>query len=77
MLALIATISVHAVRVYHEVEFLAFTMECIKELKSILMMNIVVSCAMGNLQHNRFIRAVCRNIRSVLHRIFIHIIEDS
>ena len=55
MLALIATISVHAVRVYHEVEFLAFTMESIKKLESILVMDIVVSCTMSDLQHHRFV----------------------
>ena len=36
MFTLVATISVHTVRVDHEVEFLAFTMEGVKELESIL-----------------------------------------
>ena len=56
MIALIAVIAVHAVRVDHEVEFLAGFVHCIQKLECILMVDIVVSGSMRELQHYRFHR---------------------
>ena len=52
MIALIAVIAVHAVRIDHEVELLAGTMEDIQKLEGILMMDVVVSGAVGQFQHD-------------------------
>lgn len=52
VLALIPTVSVHTVRVDHELEVLSILMKSIDELEYILIMNIVITSAMSNLQHH-------------------------
>ena len=53
VVALIAAVTMHAVRVDHELEFLTCAMKGIQELECILVMNIVIACAMGQFQHDR------------------------
>ena len=50
--ALIAIVAMHAIWVDHEVELLAFAVEGIKELESVLVMDVVVTGAMGKFQHD-------------------------
>ena len=52
--SLIAAVTVHAVRINHEIEFLACLLESVYELQGILEMYIVISCTVGQLQHDRF-----------------------
>ena len=54
VIALIAGVAVHTVWVDHEIEVLAGTMHCVEELESVLMMNIIVTRSMSQLEHNRF-----------------------
>ena len=56
VVALITIVAMHAVRVDHEVELLAGTMEDIQKLEGILMMDVVVSGAVSQLQHYWFNR---------------------
>ena len=56
--SLIAVIAVHSVRVYHEIELLSGTMQLIKKLESVLVMNIVIACAMGQLKHHRLHKTI-------------------
>ena len=51
--ALVATIAVHSVRIDHEVELLSFLLESINQEKSVLMVHVVVSCSVSDLQHYR------------------------
>ena len=51
--ALVALVAMHTVRIDHEVELLAGTMEGIQELESVLMVNVVISGSVGKLQHHR------------------------
>ena len=51
MVALITIVAMHAVRVDHEVELLAGAVEGIQELERILVVDVVVSGAVGQLQH--------------------------
>jgi len=53
MFLLIATVAVHAVRIYHEVELLPFPMKTVKQQQSILMMYIIITCPMSDLEHDR------------------------
>ena len=55
--ALVAVIAVHSVRIDHKVEFLAGFMHCIQKLQGVLVVDIVVSSAVGEFQHNWFYRA--------------------
>ena len=52
VVALVAVIAVHAVRVDHEVELLAFAVEDITELEGVLVMDVVVTGAVGQFQHD-------------------------
>ena len=54
MLALIAPVAVHSVRIDHKVELPAGLVHSIKELESVLMMHIIVTCTVGQLEHYRF-----------------------
>ena len=63
MCALIAPIAVHSIRVDHEDEFLAGFVQGIKKLKGILMVDIVVAGAVGELEHDVSI------VIAVIHRI--------
>ena len=62
--SLIASIAMHAVRIDHEVELLAELVKGIDELQRVLMVNIVVSSTMCDLEHNRIHSCV-----SILSRI--------
>ena len=53
MIALIAVIAVHSVRIDHEVELLASLMQGIQKLEGILMVYIVVTGTMSKLKHDR------------------------
>ena len=68
--SLVAVISMHSVRVYHEIELLAFLVQRIQQLQGVLMVDIVISGAMCNLQHYRF----CPD-SVISHRIILHIIQ--
>ena len=68
---LIAVIAMHSVRIYHEIEFLAFLVKGIKKLKSVLMVDIVVTGAVGKFEHDRFgrsprIQKVLKNTKTLL-----------
>ena len=52
--ALVAAVAVHAVRVDHEVEFLSCLLHGIQKLEGILVMDIVITGAVCQLQHYRF-----------------------
>ena len=54
--ALVAAVAVEAVWVDHEVELLAGFVESVEELEGILVVDIVITCAMGQFQHDRFDR---------------------
>ena len=56
--SLIASIAMHTVRIYHEIEFLAGFLKSIDQQKSILMMYIIITCSMGDLEHHRLNRHV-------------------
>ena len=56
VLALVAVVAVHAVRIYHEVKLLALLMNHIKKLEIVLMVDVVVSSAVSQFQHHRFRR---------------------
>ena len=56
--SLIASVAMHTVRIYHEIEFLAGFLEGINQQKSILMMYIVITCSVSDLEHHRFNRHV-------------------
>ena len=56
--SLIASVAMHTVRIYHEIEFLAGFLEGINQQKSILMMYIVITCSVSDLEHDRFNRHV-------------------
>ena len=52
VVSLVAIVAMHAVRVDHEVELLAFAVEGIKELEGVLVMDVVVTGAVGQFQHD-------------------------
>ena len=52
VVALVAIVAVHAVRVDHEVELLAFTVEDIQELEGVLVMDVVVTGTVGQFKHD-------------------------
>ena len=52
VVALVAVIAVHAVRVDHEVELLAFAVKGIQKLESILMVDIVLTGTVSQFQHD-------------------------
>ena len=52
MFALIATVTMHAVRIDHQFHLLAFALDLVQELKGILMMDIVVTCTMSKFEHH-------------------------
>ena len=54
VVALVAVIAVHAVRVDHEVELLAFAVKGIQKLESVLVVNVVVTGTVSQFQHHRF-----------------------
>ena len=54
--ALVAMVAMHAVRIDHEVELLAGAVEGIQKLESVLVVDVVVSGAVGQLQHDWFNR---------------------
>ena len=56
VVALVAIVAVHAVWIDHEVELLAFAVEGIQKLKGVLVVNVVVTGAVGQLQHDWFNR---------------------
>ena len=56
--SLIASIAMHTVRIDHEIEFLAGFLEGINQQKSILMMNIIITGSVRDLEHDRFNRHV-------------------
>ena len=58
VVALVAVVAVHAVRVDHEVELLAFTVEGIQELEGVLVVDIIISCTMGQFEHDRLVSRV-------------------
>ena len=68
MSALISSVTMHSVRIYHEVKLLGFLVESIKKLKGILVVHIIVACAMSDLEHDRL-------VGGVICRIFLRIIE--
>ena len=51
--SLVAAIAVHSVRVDHEIETLAGFLEGIDELEGVLEMDVVISGAVGEFQHDR------------------------
>ena len=53
MLLLRALVSVHTVRIDHEIKLLSCLLQGIDKLEGILEMHIVVSGAVGQLQHHR------------------------
>ena len=52
MAALVVVIAMHSVRIDHQFELLLSLMQFIDKEKGVLMMNIVVSGAMSQLQHH-------------------------
>ena len=56
VVSLITTITVHSVRIDHEVELLAFLVEGVEKLEGVLMVHIVVSCTVSEFEHYRFDR---------------------
>ena len=52
MAALITMIAMHTVRVDHKVKLLTLLVQCIQKQKSILMMHIVITCTMSQLEHD-------------------------
>lgn len=68
MSALISSVTMHSVRIYHEVKLLGFLVESIKKLKGILVVHIIVACTMSDLEHYRL-------IGSVIRRITLHMVE--
>ena len=60
MIALVATITMHTVRIYHEIKFLSGSLESIHQKKSILMMYIIITSTMRDLQHYRLYRCPIR-----------------
>ena len=62
--ALVATVAVHSVRVDHEVELFACFLEGVDEEEGVLVVYVVVTCAVGDFQHDRI---DCRS-RSRNHR---------
>lgn len=62
VVSLIAVIAMHSVRIYHEFEILALSVHYIQKLEGVLMMNVVVSSAMGKFEHYRFdgLPSICR-----------------
>lgn len=65
MSALIAAVAMHSVRIDHELELLALLLQLVDQLKGILEMNIVVTGAVSELEHDRL--DAFREL--VLHRI--------
>ena len=51
--SLVAAVAVHAVRVDHEIETLSGLLEGVNELEGILEMDVVVTGAVGEFQHDR------------------------
>ena len=51
--ALVTAVAMHAVRVDHEIELLTGLVHSVKELECVLVVNIVVTCTMSQLQHYR------------------------
>ena len=49
VIALITVISVHTVRIDHELEVLSGLMQCVQQLQGILVMYIIVTCAVCKL----------------------------
>ena len=56
VLALVAVVAMHAVRIYHEVELLAFLVHHIKKLESVLMVDVIIACSMSEFEHHRLRR---------------------
>ena len=56
VLALVAVVAVHAVRINHEVKLLALLMHHVKKLESVLMVDVVVACSMSEFEHHRLRR---------------------
>lgn len=50
---MVAAVAVHAVRINHQLEFLAGFLEGVHQLEGALEMDIVITCAVGNLEHHR------------------------
>ena len=46
-------VSVHTVGIYHQLELFALALEFVHKLQGILEMHIVVTCAVGQLEHHR------------------------
>ena len=69
--ALVAAVAVEAVWVDHEVELLAGFVESVQELKGVLVMDVIVTCAMGQFQHYRLDRPGI-----VFCRVAFYIVQD-
>ena len=52
MAALVVVIAVHSVRIYHQFELLLSLMKFVDKKQGVLMMHIIVSGAMSQLQHH-------------------------
>ena len=64
MLSLETAITVHSVRIDHQVEALALFLKFIDKLESVLEMDIVITCSMSNLQHHgTVVIGVCHWVR--------------
>ena len=70
--ALVAVVAVHAVGVDHEVEVLAGFVKGVEELEGILMVNVVVTGAVSEFEHDRFLGFA----RNDGHRIAVDIVQD-
>ena len=68
VLALVAVVAVHAVRIYHEVKLLALLMHHVKKLESVLMVDVVVACTVSQLQHDGFDRRFLDFARNDIRR---------
>ena len=78
MHSLIASVTMHSVRIDHEIELLALTMKLIQQLNGILMVNIIITGTMSQLQHDGIFSAWSASadgVSSLTYRITVHIIH--
>ena len=61
MLALIAAIAMHAIRVNHEFEFLVLFLKCIHKPQSVLEMDVIISRPVSQFQHDAAIVVFLRD----------------
>ena len=52
VVALVAVVAMHTVRIDHELEVLALAVQCIKKLEGVLVVHVVVTCSVSQLEHD-------------------------